>query len=374
VTPQQPFSALSVHPRELLGVLSTIRTFRRSESVGNDDLRTTLPVATYLDSLNQKRIVAALEQAVNEQGRSDEWPVYLDYELVEVKGHKYVYARDTLAQIQGRERYRPLSSTWAGLFLKFAKLADNEGLDKHPLDSEKNERVALAWAYDYGVLGLTYGHLSKMRYPGPDTTAGFLGLVSARGSAATEHLNEARGGYPNESVARFAFEAWEAHVALRLFEAAAPDREDGPNLETIFDLLPEWAGYIPRTPEGLRNWALFTVKDSAQNKIAGRCYPRLYQGPDGYVQGWGFNSLLGAMWLQMMWVLTGSNEIRRCLWCGDVIALEPGEQPTDLKRNSRGKYKTRSDKKFCYSKDGVEGSCKGLYHYHNRVKPTKYRL
>jgi hypothetical protein len=325
-------------------------------------------------SLNRKRVATVLEQAVNEQGRSDEWPVYPKYELVEVKGHKYVYARETLAQIQGREWYRPLSSTWASLFLEFAKLADNEGLDKYPLDSGKNERAALAWAHDYGVLGLTYGHVSKMRYPGPDTTADFLGLGSARGLAATEQLNEARGGYRNESVARFAFEAWEAHIALRLFEAAASDREGGPDLETITAFVPEWSGYVPRTAEGLRNWALFTVMDSAQNKIAGRCYPRLYQGADDYTQGWGFNSLLGAMWLQMMWVLTRTGEIRRCLWCDDVIALEPAEQSTDSKKNSRGKYKTRVDKKFCDSKDGVKGKCKGLYHYYNRVKPAKNRL
>jgi hypothetical protein len=107
---------------------------------------------------------------------------------------------------------------------------------------------------------------------------------------------------------------------------------------------------------------LSLVKDSAQNKIAGRCYPRLYGRPDGYAQGWGFNSLLGAMWAQMMWVLTGSGEIRRCLWCGNTIALEPPQQPIGSKKNSRGKYKTRADKRFCFSKDGVKGKCKGLYH------------
>src|SRR3712207_1075483 len=192
-----------------------------------------------------------------------------------------------------------------------------------------------------------------MLYPGPDTTAAFLGLGSASGLAATEHLNEGRGGNPSESVARFAFEAWEAHVALRLFEAATRDTEDGQDLQTIIGFMPEWSGYVARTPESLQNWALSIVKDSVQNKIAGRCYPRLHQGPDGYAQGWGFNSLLGAMWLQMTWVLTGTGEIRRCLWCGNAIALEPPEQPTGLKKNSRGRYKTRVDRKFCDSKDEI---------------------
>lgn len=326
-------------------------------------------------ALNRKRVAGAIEQAVNEQGRSDEWPVYPHYEVIEREGHKFIYAPETSAQIRDREWCQPLSAAWADLFLRFARLANDGGLDKDPLDSAKNKDAALEWAHRYGVLGLSYGHMSRLRYPGPDTTAAFLGLGSARGLAATEQLNEARGGYPNESVARFAFEAWEAHIALRLFEAADTKREDGPDLPALVDLVPEWStGYVPNTPEGLQEWALFTVRDSVQNKIAGRCYPRLYHGPGGYAQGWGFNSLLGAMWLQMMWILTDPSRTRRCLWCNDIIALRPPEPATDSRKNSRGKYKTRTDKRFCDSKDGVKGKCKGLYHYHNRVKPAKNRL
>jgi hypothetical protein len=325
-------------------------------------------------SINKNLVASAADKEVNEEGRSDEWPVYLYYESFKLNGHKYIYAPHTWEQIQSREWYRPLSSNWSGLFLEFANLAADEGLDKHPLDSDKNEEVALKWAHEYGVLGLTYGHISRMHYPGLDTTAAFLGLGPARGLAAIEQLNEACGGHPNESVARFAFEAWEAHVALRLFEAATRDTEDGPDLDTIISFMPEWSGYAARTPESLQNWALSIVKDSVQNKIAGRCYPRIYEAPDAYAQGWGFNSLLGAMWLQMMWVITGPAKPRRCLWCGDIIALEAHEQATSPKKNARGKYKTRVDKIFCDSKDGVKGKCKGLYHYHYRVKPAKNRL
>jgi hypothetical protein len=317
--------------------------------------------------INKKLVASAADKEVNEEGRSDEWPVYPHYELIELTGDKFVYAPRTWEQIQGCEWYPPLSGVWAGLFLTFAKLASDEGLDKHPLDSDKNAEVALEWALRYGVLGLTYGHMSKMLYPGPSTTAEFLGLGWPGGLAATEQLNEARGGSPNES------EAWEAHVALRLFEAAVPDTEDAPDLETIMGFMPEGSGYVARTPESLQNWALSIVKDSVQNKIAGRCYPRLYESPDSYAQGWGFNSLLGAMWLQMMWVITEPTKPRRCLWCRDIIALESPEHPTSSKKNSRGKYKTRVDKKFCDSKDGVKGQCKGLYHYHHRIKPAKDR-
>jgi hypothetical protein len=325
--------------------------------------------------IKRELVANRLEEAVKEEWRSDEWPVYPQYELIEVQGHKFVYARSTLEQIQGCEWYQPLSTTWAGLFLNFANLAADDSLDQHPLDSDKNEAVALKWAHEYGVLGLTYGHKSRMLLPGSDITAHFLGLESARGLAITEQLNEARGGYPNETVARFAFEAWQAHVALRLFEAAKVDTEGGPDLETIMDFMPERSRHISRTPESLQSWALSVVKDSAQDKVAGRCYPRLHEGPDGYARGWGFNSLLGAMWLQMLWVITGTGRIRRCLWCGDAIALESPEPPKEpgLKKNVRGKYKTRTDKNFCDTKDGVKGKCKGLYHYHYRVKPARNR-
>jgi hypothetical protein len=93
--------------------------------------------------INRKSVASAAEKDVNEEGRSDEWPVYPSYRLAERGGHKSVYAPDTWEQIQGREYYRPLSSNWSGLFLKFANLAANESLDKHPLDSDKNEKVAL---------------------------------------------------------------------------------------------------------------------------------------------------------------------------------------------------------------------------------------
>jgi hypothetical protein len=61
------------------------------------------------------------------------------------------------------------------------------------------------------------------------------------------------------------------------------------------------------------------------------------------------------------------------LWGLGRAILELPEHPTDSKKNARGKYKTRTDKKFCDSKDGVKGKCKGLYHYHYRIKPAKDR-
>ncbi len=57
------------------------------------------------------------------------------------------------------------------------------------------------------------------------------------------------------------------------------------------------------------------------------------------------------MWLQMMWLLTAGNNVRRCKFrpCGGVIAFEIPDQYEDpgTQKNPRRKYKTRVDKEHC---------------------------
>jgi hypothetical protein len=75
------------------------------------------------------------------------------------------------------------------------------------------------------------------------------------------------------------------------------------------------------------------------------------------------------MYLQMMWLMAVPKEgIERCLWCGEIIPpRQPEPPPLESKKGTRGKYKRRKDVKFCDN----GGRCKGLYHYHNRVKPNQ---
>jgi hypothetical protein len=80
------------------------------------------------------------------------------------------------------------------------------------------------------------------------------------------------------------------------------------------------------------------------------------EGPPRYrtgqaARGVGFTNLLGAMWLQMFWLLTAM-EVRFCRYpeCSNVIAYEQPEQTVapGLKKNDRSKgYKTRVDKQYC---------------------------
>jgi hypothetical protein len=65
--------------------------------------------------------------------------------------------------------------------------------------------------------------------------------------------------------------------------------------------------------------------------VADDCYPELYQEEDTFRSGYGFKSLLGAMYLQMMWLMTATSEFRRC------------QRPGCNKIFTSG----RKDKRFC---------------------------
>lgn len=269
----------------------------------------------------------AANKAVAATLRVGEWQVWPSYGLAGPLGDpsapKYVRARPTSLEVDRVERYAPLI-TYPALFLKFARLADDDGLDEE-LDTEKNAHVALEWAHAYGVLGLT-----------ADKDPGRLKA-------------DTRGGKV-DTVENFAREAWIAHAALAIYEAAtAPD---GPDVEGIASYIaPRHRAFFTQTPDMAREWAMNAVAGVVQERVASGVYPALYAKPGGgYVQGWDFTTLLAAMWSQMLWLLAADeDQQRRCQWCNRVIAFRQPEQPMrGQKPNDRSSgYKTRKDKKFC---------------------------
>jgi hypothetical protein len=76
---------------------------------------------------------------------------------------------------------------------------------------------------------------------------------------------------------------------------------------------------------------------------------------------WGVRNLLGAMYLQVFWLVTSAGELARCKYCGRIISYAPPVQVGDV-HNVR---KPRRDKEFCDSR------CRQNYHYHNRIKPNR---
>src|SRR5829696_4758766 len=240
--------------------------------------------------------------------------------------------------------YPPLARV-PDLFLKFARLADNEGLDQGvvgELDTDKNAAVALSWAHENGVLGLT----SSVEEDG-------LRIARTIGGRA-------------DTVEAFAREAWTANDCLQLYEAATAETLDA---DLIASYMPSRPRAFAATPAGTTAWALDAVASKTQRKVAGNAYPALYGTVGRFVPGWDFINLLGAMWLQMFWLLTSSEAPRRCKnWeCDRVIAYEQPDQPTrGTEKNDRsGGYKTRSDKAVCSKK------CGNRYNYLTRTKPRR---
>jgi hypothetical protein len=312
------------------------------------------------------------DKIVDERMRLDEWRVYSDYDIFERRsgtkvGSKYIYV-PRQAQLEGEvRRYSPLARPSAELFLLFARwpIDSETGLDWYVpgegLESERNQESALDWARTYGVLGLQFAPLYVSNFLGSpisEVSASYLGIPEG-GSVTGRRKNLARGGYPNESVEAFSRDAWEAHLTLRLYEAATA--AEGPDEATIDALIPEHRmTSVLEHPEAKRRWAIGTVEDAVHDKLRGRCDLVLYGDYYSYEQGVAFDSLLGSMWVQMLWLMVGKS--RRCDWCGKVIALEEHGGRSTLRTDSvpRGKRKTPSHKRFCDN----GGRCRAKWNYH----------
>ena len=312
---------------------------------------------------SRKNVGRASEKAVNNDLRAGEWVLYGDYNLKRTpSGQLYVVARTgPYGMVRVRELiyYRPLVDH-PELFLRFARLkvevpgsiSWSESLRAYPwvfgeydygsLETEKNAETALEWARSKGVVGLTPG-----RPP--------------RGGGEPFR----RGGNPmggeGDTVWQFVVDSYIAGWTLRLYEAATdPEGVDVDAIRGLTGLTP----FGDESSEFARSHALDVVARTVESMVTGRCHPILRRKEDGIVQGWGFGNLLGAMWLQMMWLVEVDSG-RRCKrpGCNKAITIERPEWQkltyTETYREGKKwhvphKYATRKDKIYC------SNSCKTL--------------
>jgi hypothetical protein len=372
----------------------------------------------------QKNFAKALEKAVGKGLRGSSWTVFRHYELGNADDFTFIHAPllrpaqseddpDRIsvgdkrrAHNKAEDVYRPLVDMPA-LFLEFARLLEDPGLDAPEeggwhygeLETKKNIEVTLDWARTYGVLGLSPtspGHtLDEARdlhkevteRNQPDSSQfGLLGWPVPSGEShrwPPERLERIRGildaGQPGppawrevsvhgglkDTVTRFVIEAMAANSILRLYEAATATKR--PKLDIIRSYMPEDLREALEPPRWYREWALTKIWATVDHMVRDHCHPMSYRRGDGaFMMGWGFRSLLGAMWLQMLWLLTAPEEdVRRCRWCDRVIDFEQPEQPTTGARkvNRPGKRKIRKDKQFCDDRH------KAAFDYYVRIKP-----
>ena len=303
----------------------------------------------------------------------NQWIFYPDYDIKRDNGHRYICVSGPEKWRGKKPRvYKPLSRGAASLFLEFARWPGEFGMDRKPLDSDKNADAAYEWARTFGVLGVQPSDVTAW-----DDTSEVIGEFLERpgpgGLRGMGSLNDARGG-PGETVEKFALEAWKANLTLRLYEAAT--NPEGPAVDTIVGFMPDrrdgfsremgWPTvreFHSKTPERAHDWALSFVNKVVVGEIRGRSWPiPIRRNDDSHVQGWAFGSLLGAMWLQMLWLMLG--QARRCEWCGRLLDVDPEEDlrtTGDAGAGEAGNRKPPSHKRFC---DDTGGRCKAKWNYY----------
>ena len=133
------------------------------------------------------------------------------------------------------------------------------------------------------------------------------------------------------------------------------------------------------TPGEKREWALQEVARIVSGYVESGCHPQLYRQVNketgrtvGFEAGWGFHSLIGAMYLRMMWLMTDVGAAPRCNrpGCNKIIRIgeyKPGDAEYVSEKVKQGgrppRYKTRKDKEFC------SRNRKEKWRYHNVIKP-----
>jgi hypothetical protein len=324
----------------------------------------------------REQAIRALEENVEEISELSRWPVYEHYKLIfDEAGNRYIYAprrrgnghidaprRRGEVDNKVVRRLEPLSRTSADLFLRFARWPKETRMDRQ-LDTERNAEAALLWVKTFGVLGLKPADFAiRTLLSSHRVTEDYLGMPEPGGTDRGRQ-NLATGGMPEESVANFAFEAWEAHIVWQLYESVRTEgRVEDDTVIQFMSTINHWeaaatwditggepvpveASWVEREifsedSELVRRWALTIVEDAVNRKIESHCFPIVHGTPGSYKQDWGFRSLLGAMWLQMMFLMY---EDRRCWWCGRP--LDPGK---------------KSHARFCDN----NGKCRAAWNYH----------
>jgi hypothetical protein len=316
-------------------------------------------------------ITSDIEKAVKKDSPSRTWPVYEDYDVVvdEESSERFVVASVELFELDAdeaadhgqrvttyrgrdpeqavRKNYPPLGDS--KLLVDLATLAD------HTI----TPRAVVEWAKDYGLLASSREE----------------DILERPGLVGQERIS---GFGCRESVSEFARAAAEVRTCLRTYEALRRDEDfDLEELSLEVGPLPVDALRPWEREQGLeRAWLFGVLGRTVQMRLHEHCYPQfnIYTRgghPTGkFALSWGFYNLLGAIWIQMAWLLENQGSVTFCRLpdCRRVIAFELGKSADEIgtirdaegniKTGARGKYKVRSDRVFCRARP-----CKQKYHY-----------
>jgi hypothetical protein len=300
-----------------------------------------------LSRISPEAAKRAFAETVENPFAETRWPVYETYKLEGTNGFRHIWAPHNLAAKSRRKGVKsidPFSLEYANLFLTFArwfvKRKMDEGVEAEPgygtalLDTARNGEAALEWVHEYGVLGLGTNPNSIHAVAGPigsssrQVAAERLGVPHLGHGGTRAYRMSAEGG-KHETVEMFVFEAYEANVVLKLYEAASGPTVNVPAIKRFMSnrMPPDYGGFPAKTEkevwsqddEFAQSWALRRVENAVSMKVEKDVYPILLGERGSYEQGWGFKSLLGAMWFQMRQYMLGDRDKGFCQRCGELF-------------------------------------------------------
>lgn len=188
---------------------------------------------------------------------------------------------------------------------------------------------------------------------------GIPGFVRRPGRADEHRAADAVIGATETTFSQIWEESRLAWAALCLYEAALNDnaKEVQDVLTQYSDVLGEWPLYYRGQSveaEHASYVAIAQVSHTVNEMVHLLCRLRLHdnrnsesnQGPS-IIEGWTFSNLLGAMYLQMFWLMASGEDLTRCEYCGSVMSLGH-TAPEGRKR--------RRDKRFC------DDACRQAHH------------
>lgn len=238
--------------------------------------------------------------------------------------------------------YRPLEET-PDLFLRFARLYE-DGCSVSAI---------LGWSHKYGLLGSDYLEGAWDEGMQHSTLSGFKNEVVR--AAAILAMYEAALDGNGEQAKQLILERFPM-LAVRYRERDELYDDEDERREAFFHSLTREArdeeveGIAEEVEESFggdyHEYALEVAAWMVEDVVRRFCYQALRvepgtHDPSRLVAGWRFTNLLGAMYLQMYWLMaSGGRAVTRCEYCRRIISLAP---PLP------GTRKPRGDKRFCDS-------------------------
>jgi hypothetical protein len=247
----------------------------------------------------------------------------------------YVIAKYPLTDSNRWKSYKPFEIP--DLFLRFARLAERS----------RSEQRALEWSREYGVLGLSAEYRHAWIGGERDDIDNFD--EQATRAAGILAMYEVTLNQDHDKAKRLVLEKYPSISAELWSTVGSPWEAEATAKIVAQDFVDNYLAYALEASSWL-----------VERTVKEHCHPTLRSegspNPSELSGGWGFKSLLGAMYLQMYFLMASGGEVTRCKYCTRIVSLN---------RPFPDARKPPRHKKFC------NNACRQSYYYHRKTKPGR---